>query len=45
MQVYNVRKLHFQSNLCEVFSEDQQQHCCGDLVLGQAVLQKTLFNL
>jgi len=26
MQVYNVRKLHFQANLCEVFAEDKQQH-------------------
>jgi len=41
MQVYNVRKLHFQANLCEVFAEDKQQHYCGDLVLGWAVLQKT----
>jgi len=32
MQVYNVRKLHFQANLCEVFAEDKQQHYCGDLV-------------
>ena len=40
MQVYNVRKLHFQANLCEVFAEDKQQHYCEDLVLGWAVLQK-----
>jgi len=26
MKVYNVRKLHFQVNLCEIFSEDKQQH-------------------
>ena len=38
MQVYNVRKLHFQANLCEVFAEDKQQHYCEDLVLGWAVL-------
>ena len=44
MQVYNVRKLHFQANLCEVFAEDKQQHYCGVLVLGWAVLQKTVFN-
>jgi len=25
MQVYNVRKLHFQANLCEVFAKDKQQ--------------------
>jgi len=24
--VYNVRKLHFQANLCEGFAEDKQQH-------------------
>ena len=44
MQVYNVRKLHFQANLCEVFAENKQQHYCEDLVLGWAVLQKTVFN-
>ena len=44
MQVYIVRKLHFQANLCEVFAEDKQQHYCGDLVLGWVVLQKTVFN-
>jgi len=37
MQV--VRKLHIQANLCEVFPEDKQQHCCGDLVLGWEVVQ------
>ena len=31
---YNVRKLNFQANLCEVFAENKQQHYCGDLVLG-----------
>ena len=44
MQVYNVRKLDFQANLCEFFSENKQQHYCGDLVLGWVVLQKTVFN-
>jgi len=44
MQVYNVIKLHLQANLCEDFAEDKQQHFCGDLVLGWAVLQKTVFN-
>jgi len=44
MQVYNVRKLHFQANLCHVFAEDKQQHYCVDLVLGLAVLHKTVFN-
>jgi len=43
MQVHNVRKLHFQANLCEAFAEDKQQHYCGDLVLGWAVWQKTVF--
>jgi len=38
MQVYNVRKLHFPANLCEVFTEDKKQHCCGDLDLRWAVL-------
>jgi len=40
---YNVRKLHFQVNLCEVFVENKQQHYCGDLVLVWVVLQ-TVFN-
>ena len=44
MHVYNVRKLHFQANLCEVFVKDKQQHYCEDLVLGWAVLQTTVFN-
>ena len=30
-EVYNVRKLLFQANLCEVFAEDKKQHSCGDL--------------
>jgi len=40
MQVYNIniRKLHFQANLCEVFSEDKKQHYYRDLVLGWANL-------
>ena len=25
MQAYNVRKFHFQANICEVFAEDKQQ--------------------
>jgi len=32
--MYNVRKLHFQANLCEVFAEDKQQHYCEDFILG-----------
>jgi len=35
--VYNVRKLGFQTNLCEAFAEDKKQHYCGDLVLGWGV--------
>jgi len=40
MQVYNInlRKLHFQANLCEFLAEDKKQHYCGDLVLGWADL-------
>ena len=26
----NIRKLHFQANLCEVFAENEKQHYCGD---------------
>jgi len=44
MQVYNVRNLQFQVNLCDVSAEDKQQHYGGDQVLGWAVLQKTVFN-
>ena len=44
MQVYKVRKLRFQANLCEAFAEKKQQHYCGDLVLGWAIFQKTDFN-
>ena len=31
--VCNVKKLHFQANLCEIFAEDKK-HYCGYLVLG-----------
>jgi len=44
MQVHDVTKLHFQTNLCESFAEDKQQHYCGDLILGWVVLQKTVFK-
>jgi len=44
MQVYNVRKLHFQANLCEAFAEDKNRPYCRELVLGWASLQKTVFN-
>jgi len=43
--IYYCRRLDFQANLCEAFSEDKKQHYCGDLVLGWADLQKTVFNL
>jgi len=36
--------LDFQENLCKTFAEEKKQHYCGDLVLGWAVLQKTVFN-
>jgi len=32
--IYYCRKLDFQANLCEAFSEDKKQHYRGDLVLG-----------
>jgi len=32
--IYYYRKLDFQANLCEAFSEDKKQHYRGDLVLG-----------
>jgi len=44
IRVYNVRKLHFHANLCEIFAKDQKQHYCVDLVLGLVVLQKTVLN-
>jgi len=39
MHVYNInlRKLHFQENLSEVFAEDEEQ-CFGNFVLGRADL-------
>ena len=43
LSVY-VRKLDFQANLCEALPRVKQQNYCGDLVLGWAVLQKTVFN-
>jgi len=33
MQIYNVKKLHFQENLCELFAENKKQNYCGDIVL------------
>jgi len=40
MHVHNInlRKLHFQANLCEVFAEDKKQQYCGDFLLGRADL-------
>jgi len=38
IQIYSIRKLRFQENICNVFDEDKKQHYCGDLVLGWAVL-------
>jgi len=34
MLLVYVRKLDFQADLCEAFTEDKKQHYCGDLVLG-----------
>jgi len=42
--VHNVRKLDFQANLCEVFSEDKMQHYCVDLVLGRGDCFQPLVN-
>ena len=43
MQVYNIniRKLHFQTNLCEVFAEDEKQHCFGDLEWADLLFMKS----
>jgi len=35
--VYNVKKLDFQANLCETFAADKKQLYNGDLVLGWGV--------
>ena len=34
---YNVRKLHFQTDLCEAFAADKKQYYYEDLVLGWGV--------
>jgi len=39
-RAYNVRKLHFQAKLCDVFAENKKQHYCGDLVLGRPVTRE-----
>jgi len=44
VSVCNVRKLHLQENLRKAFAEDKKQNYCGDLVIGWAVLQKSVFN-
>jgi len=43
MQVYNIniRKLHFQANLGEVFAEDKKQHYCGDLGWADLLFMKS----
>jgi len=43
MQVYNIniRKLHFQANLCEVFAENKKQHYCGNLGWADLLLMKS----
>jgi len=33
MQIYNVRKLHLQINLCELFAEKKKHNYCRDIVL------------
>jgi len=32
MQVYDVKKLRFQANFCEGFTEEKKQRYCRDLV-------------
>jgi len=45
MLIYNVKKLHLQANICEVFSENKKHNYCGDsFSLGLAVLQKTVVS-
>jgi len=43
MQVYNIniRKLHFEANLCEVFAEDEKQRYCGDLGWADLLFMKS----
>jgi len=40
MQVYKVKKLHFQANLCEVFAEAKQQHYCAAVCLRMSSFAK-----
>jgi len=46
VQIYNVKKLHLQANLCEVFAENKKQKLLWrhSFSLGLPVLQKTVFN-
>jgi len=43
MQVYNIniRKLHFQESLYEVFAEDKKQHYYGDLGWADLLFTKS----
>jgi len=43
MQVYNIniRKSHFQANLCELFAEDEKQHYCGDVGWADLLFMKS----
>jgi len=42
MQIYNVKKLHLQANLHDVFAEDKKQNYCGDLVFYDGQFSKRL---
>jgi len=33
MQIYNVKKVHLQENLCELCAENKKQNYCEDIVL------------
>jgi len=34
MQIYNVKKLHLQANLCEVLAKNKNQNFCRDQGCG-----------
>jgi len=38
MQIYNVKKLHLQENICELFAENKKQKYCGNIVLVSPVV-------
>jgi len=42
--VYNVRKVHFQANLCEAFADYKAALSWRLMVLGWAVLRQPAFN-